>query len=322
MYPLKQQFARWFNKNFHITKERPANWVIQPKSCQGCLLFLLLFLPFILIFVGWTVFRIFKIYPIVFSTLITRLGIAPWLSLPLLIAAFFGYYINLPLFILRVRRQSEELGDFEILPLWMFKCWCSLSHQTRYQILRLRRQSEERGNFEILPLWLLKCWCLPSYKTRYQPCGYIGINVSGGLIPIILALYQFHRAQPLAILIVTVLVAFISYFLVTVIPGRAIITRWSRFWLITTVAALSAMALIAHGVNHIDVSVAFAGGVLGTTIGADLLHLKDVRPEIAPTPLSIGGAGLNDGIAQCGLCALMIAEWLPTAVTWLSDYVR
>ncbi|MCC5668311.1 DUF1614 domain-containing protein [Nostoc sp. CHAB 5784] len=285
MHTIKQRLARWFSENFDIFREGQSSWVIQPKSCQGCLLFLLLFVPLVLISLGYTIFLIFKIYPIVFSTLMTRLGIASWLGLPLLIAAFLGYFINLPLFILTARRQDEQ-----------------------------------RVNFEILPLWLLKYWCLPSYKIRYQAYSYIAINVSGGLIPIILALYQFHRAQPLAILIVTALVGLISYFLVTVIPGRAIVTRWSRFWLITTVAALSAMSLVADGVNRIDVSVAFAGAVLGTTIGADLLHLKDVRPENAVTPLSIGGAGLDDGIAQCGLCALIMAEWLPAAMAFLSAY--
>lgn len=160
-----------------------------------------------------------------------------------------------------------------------------------------------------------------AFRTQYQYCGCIGINVAGGLMPIILALYQFHRAQPSAILLVTVIVGMISYFLVTVIPGRAIVTRHSKFWLIANVAALSAMAFVTLEANY-EASVAFAGGVLGTTIGADLLHLKDVvRPEITTIPLNIGGAGLNDGIWQCGLYALIIAEWLPVATNWLSSHV-
>lgn len=283
MYFLKQRLTRWLYSNFYISREGAASWNLQPKSCLGCLLFLLLFVTIFL----YIIFLIFKIYPIVFSTLIARLGIAPGLGLPLLIAAFFGCYINLPLFILTGHRQSKQ-------PV----------------------------SFEIFPFWLLKCLCLPSYKTQSEFYGYIGLNVSGGLIPIILALYQFHRAQPVAILIVTAVVGLFSYFLVTVIPGIAIVTRVSRFWSIAIVAALSAMALVAGGANRSDVSVAFAGGVLGTTIGADLLHLKDVRPEIAATPLSIGGAGLDDGIAQCGLCALIIAEWLPATMAWLSACFR
>jgi uncharacterized membrane protein len=283
MYPLKQRLTRWLYNNFSIIRERASSWILISTFSLGCLLVLLL----VVASVWYTIFLFFEIYPIVFSTLTTRLGVAPGLNLPLLIAAFFGYYINLPLFILTSHGQSKQ-----------------------------------RVSFEIFPLWLLKYLCLPSYKTQSEFCGYIGLNVSGGLIPIILALYQFHRAQPVAILIVTAVVASFSYFLVTVIPGRAIVTRMSKFWLITIVAVLSAMALVVGGVNRSDVSVAFAGGVLGTTIGADLLHLKDVRPEIAAAPLSIGGAGLDDGIAQCGVCALIIAEWLPAAMAWLSACFR
>jgi uncharacterized membrane protein len=281
---LSSHGTRWFNDNFDFTRKGQTSWAINTKSSQGCLLFLLL----LLIIFGFTFFLLFNIYPTVFSILSARLGIASWLGLPLLITTFYGSFINLPLFILKTRRHSEQ-----------------------------------QETFELLPLWLLKCWCFPSYKTRYQSWGYIKINVSGGLIPILLALYQVHRAQLLNILIVTAIVGLLSYFLVTVIPGRAIVIRELRFWSIATFAALLAMAFVAPGVNRIDVSVAFAGGVLGTTIGADLLHLKDVvRPENAVNPLSIGAAGLNDGIVQCGLYALIIAEWLPAAIAWLLSYLQ
>jgi uncharacterized membrane protein len=93
---------------------------------------------------------------------------------------------------------------------------------------------------------------------------------------------------------------------------------YQHFWLVTIVAALAAMVLVRGGVDRLDVPVAFAGGVLGTTIGADLLHLRAVQPEKAATPLSIGGAGLDDGIALCGLYALLIAEWLPVVMAGLS----
>ena len=66
-------------------------------------------------------------------------------------------------------------------------------------------------------------------------------------------------------------------------------------------AALSAMLLTS---GHVP-AVAFAGGVLGTLIGADLLHLKDVASMSAGV-LSIGGAGVFDGVALCGLFALLL----------------
>lgn len=52
--------------------------------------------------------------------------------------------------------------------------------------------------------------------------------------------------------------------------------------------------------------VAFASDVLGTLIGADLLHLKDIQ-SMSSGVLSIGGAGVFDGIALCGLFALLLS---------------
>jgi len=158
-----------------------------------------------------------------------------------------------------------------------------------------------------------------------NPLNFIGLNVSGGLLPIVLALYQFQRAPILAILGVSAIVAVISYFLVTVISGRGIFVGLLRFLLISSIAAVSALPWVAGGDNRLDTSVAFAGGVLGTTIGGDLfylkdVHLKDVHFEDAENPLSVGGAGLDDLIAASGFYALIIAEWLPAAISWLSGY--
>lgn len=52
--------------------------------------------------------------------------------------------------------------------------------------------------------------------------------------------------------------------------------------------------------------VAFTAGVLGPLIGADLLHLKDLRKLAAPM-ISIGGAGTFDGIVLSGLLAAFLA---------------
>ena len=53
-------------------------------------------------------------------------------------------------------------------------------------------------------------------------------------------------------------------------------------------------------------SVAFAAGVLGPLIGADLLHLHEIRRFDTPM-LSIGGAGTFDGIVVSGMVALLLA---------------
>lgn len=66
-------------------------------------------------------------------------------------------------------------------------------------------------------------------------------------------------------------------------------------------ASLAALLIVDSGAAP----VAFGGGVLGTLIGADLLHLREVE-RMTPGILSIGGAGVFDGIALCGLLALLL----------------
>ena len=51
--------------------------------------------------------------------------------------------------------------------------------------------------------------------------------------------------------------------------------------------------------------VAFAAGVLGPLIGADLLHLGDIA-DIGTGMASIGGAGTFDGVVLSGLVATLL----------------
>ena len=60
------------------------------------------------------------------------------------------------------------------------------------------------------------------------------------------------------------------------------------------------------GLPDVRVAAAFIAGVLGPLIGADLLHLRDIR-TIATGMLSIGGAGTFDGIVLSGIFAAVLA---------------
>ena len=78
--------------------------------------------------------------------------------------------------------------------------------------------------------------------------------------------------------------------------------NWHPNGLIPPLAAAISAILIAESLAP---SVAFAGGILGTLIGGDLLHLKEIE-RMSAGVLSIGGAGVFDGIAMCGLFALLL----------------
>jgi uncharacterized membrane protein len=52
--------------------------------------------------------------------------------------------------------------------------------------------------------------------------------------------------------------------------------------------------------------MAFISGTMGVLIGADLLHLDDIRKMGTPVA-SIGGAGSFDGIFISGIVAVLLA---------------
>ncbi|MEY3401396.1 MAG: hypothetical protein AN487_06445 [Anabaena sp. CRKS33] len=150
---------------------------------------------------------------------------------------------------------------------------------------------------EFAALWLKEFWGIP--LRQVQRSTVVALNVGGGLIPVVLALYQFSQGNAVAILLVTAIVTVVSYFAAQVVPGIGI---QINPLLAPLSAAVSAMLIASPHAAP----VAFAGGVLGTLIGADLLHLKDIQ-AMSSGVLSLGGAGVFDGIALCGLFALLLS---------------
>jgi len=148
-------------------------------------------------------------------------------------------------------------------------------------------------------LWTMRFfWGIP--LRRIEQKTVVALNVGGGLIPTILALYQFTRVSPLLILLVTAVVTIVSYYSAQVVPGIGI----QMNALIAPLTAAMTAVLLTAG-SGVAAPIAFAGGVLGTLIGADLLHLPEIE-RMTPGILSIGGAGVFDGIALCGLFAVLL----------------
>jgi len=145
-------------------------------------------------------------------------------------------------------------------------------------------------------LWIARFWGIP--LRRIEQRTIVALNVGGGLIPTLLALYELTRSNALAILLVTAVVTLTSYFSAQIVPGIGIQMN-------ALVAPLTASLMAVLIVGEGAAPVAFAGGVLGTLIGADLLHLPEIE-KMSAGVLSIGGAGVFDGIALCGLFALLL----------------
>lgn len=150
---------------------------------------------------------------------------------------------------------------------------------------------------DLMDIWLRQFWGIPLHKFRQKTI--VALNVGGGLIPVLLAFYELTRSNLLGILLVTTIVTVVSYYSAHIVPGIGI---QMNALIAPLTASLSAL-IIAEAQAP---SVAFAGGILGTLIGADLLHLGEIE-QMGPGVVSIGGAGVFDGIAMCGLFALLLS---------------
>jgi uncharacterized membrane protein len=128
----------------------------------------------------------------------------------------------------------------------------------------------------------------------------IALNVGGGLIPTILALFFSLKTPILPFLITLAAVTFVSYVAARPVPGVGIMMP---IWISPLTSALAASIIAPEGAAAL---VAFSAGILGTLLGADLLHLKDFMKEV-PGVLSIGGAGVYDGIFLTGIIAAFLS---------------
>ena len=133
----------------------------------------------------------------------------------------------------------------------------------------------------------------------------IAVNVGGAIIPAALAIYELYLlAAPGKQMLGTALLAtlpniVLCYATARVVPGIGITMP---ALLPPGIAAISALLLAPQEAAP----VAFIAGVAGPLIGADLLHLKDVRSS--PVGIaSIGGAGTFDGIVLSGIIAVYLA---------------
>jgi uncharacterized membrane protein len=145
------------------------------------------------------------------------------------------------------------------------------------------------------------------YGLRFRPPRWsnpremvLAVNLGGAILPAGLSLYLLsHAENPLRILLALAIVTYIVYRMARPIPGVGIGTP---MFIPPILAALSAMLLNPQWAAP----TAYVAGTLGTLIGADLLHLDELKHLHAPVA-SIGGAGTFDGIFLTGILAVLLA---------------
>lgn len=129
----------------------------------------------------------------------------------------------------------------------------------------------------------------------------IVVNVGGAVVPVAFSLYLIthNPMNPLHIVIGVAVVALLANAISRPIPGTGI----GMPMLVAPLVAATVATLLDPEQRA---PLAYIGGTLGVLIGADLLHLDDIRKLGRPVA-SIGGAGTFDGVFITGLLAVLLA---------------
>jgi uncharacterized membrane protein len=136
------------------------------------------------------------------------------------------------------------------------------------------------------------------HSLEYQG---ISVNLGGAVIPVLISLFFLAKIPLRPTLIAIGLMTLVSYGLARIIPGRGIVIP---AFIPPIFSALFAFVLVPE----FAASVSFVSGVLGILIGGDILNLRKAR-KVSPGMLSIGGAGVFDGIFLVGIVSVLLTSF-------------
>ncbi len=126
----------------------------------------------------------------------------------------------------------------------------------------------------------------------------VSLNVGGALIPLLIVGYFLSRIPLEPLIITTGVVSFFSFLGARFIKEKGVMISMILPVLFATFFAV----LLAP--EH-AAQVAFSAGVLGVLIGADLFHLPWILKKSGGA-VSIGGAGIFDGIFLVGIASALL----------------
>ncbi len=220
-----------------------------------------------------------------------NLGFGFWMIVLLIIAIVIGSFINIPLGTLKPKSQKQKEEPTPKKPAGQYapSMYDKMYRTDRFEPEPYTTGSETRG-------------------TR------ISINVGGAVIPILISIYiilmgafgnishdPWYLIKIIAALAVTTVCVYLA---AKPVRGIGIATPF----FVGPVVTLAAALILGGGFGLPAAGIAYVTGTLGTLIGADLLHLKDV-PGKETSMLSIGGAGTFDGIFLTGIITALIASF-------------
>lgn len=223
----------------------------------------------------------------------------PYGCLPL--AAFFGLLILLPIFLADI--MLTALGRLGLSP--AVSMWAALGIFLGGMINIPVKQIPRTEVLEFNTFGMFGFERMFPGRVRRTPYTIIAVNFGGCVVPVMIVLYELIRIS---------LYGFTDLILTSIAIGINVFACYHMARPIPKVGiAMPALvpgllAALCGIVLHQELApiIAFCAGVLGPLIGADLLHLKEIK-TIETGVASIGGAGTFDGIVISGLLATLLA---------------
>jgi uncharacterized membrane protein len=126
------------------------------------------------------------------------------------------------------------------------------------------------------------------------------LNLGGAVLPGLLSIFLLSKVNLNAVLPATLITSVFSYYLSKPVRGVGIVIP---AFIPPIIAAVAALFFAEKGNAP---AVAYISGVMGTLIGADLLRLHQLK-TFGISFLSIGGAGVFDGIFIVGIISVLLA---------------
>lgn len=149
-------------------------------------------------------------------------------------------------------------------------------------------------------------------SLSFQPV-YLAVNLGGCIIPMVVSTHLLMRGRAPAgkAALGIMIVAIVTYIVAMPVPKEGIVLP---IWLSPTLAAITGL-ILAGGYRGAP-TLAYISGTIGTLLGADIFMLltpgvlpmlSPLMAQIKPLSLSIGGAGVFDGIFLTGVLSVLLA---------------
>lgn len=217
--------------------------------------------------------------------------------LPISIVLFILFILLLPVLLLLVQLQIAQIA-FHRLGLSptigiMFFLLSLLGSSINIPMLQREVPVAVEPDFDFIPFFFRPR--LPVVQKQI-----LAINLGGAIIPLLLCLYLFARVPPVETAIATLVIIVIVKLLSRPVRGMGVVLP---AFVPPIVSALFAFLLAPNN----PAPTAYVSGVLGTLIGADVLNMPTLLKAREPGIMSIGGAGIFDGIYLVGIIAVLLA---------------